>query len=71
MNSVHDGQRASLKEMDMSLPNKQTVGARQAQARSDPHRSWVQSPGFAETQRGQVWTRQQTQASWLQIWCEH
>ena len=42
--------------MDTSLPNKQTVGARQAQTRSDPHRSWVQPPGFAEAQRVQVWT---------------
>ena len=42
--------------MDTSLPNKQTGGARQAQTRSDPHRSWVQPPGFAEAQRVQVWT---------------
>lgn len=32
-------------ETDTSLPNK-TVGARQAEARSDPHRSRVQSPGL-------------------------
>ena len=32
--------------MDTSLPNKQTVGARQAQTRSDPHRSWVQPPAL-------------------------
>lgn len=48
MNSVHDGRRGGLKERDTSLPNRQTVGARQAHTRSDPHRSWVQPPGFAE-----------------------
>lgn len=52
VNSVHGGRRGFAREKDKRLPDEWRVGA--VQVKTGPNRQWVQSPGAAGAQRGQM-----------------